>query len=1829
METKSVNGKLEPLSSIDLAQEPYTGHFLKVLYTREIDNHPVFSKDRVDVGGDGSFRFFIPPKELLINEMVTIEIYAPDGSLIDLQSYSYGSLKASDVGLEQPDDSQPMIIQVDPVLVDLNDSGPVEEAERKISGKVIDLTGERETCGLQVILMVTDDAGMDFDPAQYRPVLSAITDRNGYFFGRVENNRFARAFGVIAGGEDNAIEIRLEDGRIPKNVLLVGDLSTLPEREDSCEDSPPGLPDADDLVNSSAYSQDIGGKCVDFTIPNRTLEEFSFYQTVRTTEPEIRGLTITTSDTREIGMQVEDISNIAFPILDRLNGSFNSLSLNTFTVEKLSSPVDTLPASEQRPVAKAQTTYKPTKTNYMFSLDIGQNQQFDFTSSDLLKSDPGLLYLDIVRLAAEQLGKKRKLKELQEKLAAAYCGIRGVEPAKTFCEKILDRDQLNRNEIRANLGHLMKNKDSLDGLSPELSRRYDQTLFKLEMMVNRETVSKKDLVATEKELEKLIEAIDKGTTESRQQENILYYLRRIIIELARAEEGSAPPFEPCPPDDKMQTMGIVCLIRKFKEIREMLKNTTILSLGEIVEIQDYYEIFLHSLSSFLPLLDEFYRFYTSSGGFATELVDDYFVQEHDQIKSTLTRLKIQIQSALKRLDAIKKAYIRNHPGRTNLSVENSVDWDETPTIYENTTIAHGHILHFKQKWKADGYSLGDLLYSLPLAPCQEKQIAILDWDRKERGDRREDSSFDEQLEAELSHERDISEIIASSLTESMRASSSNKTSSTSAGIGAGVGGFISGILFGVAGGVAHSGASSRSSASQNSARNLSANALSSLREQISQSASSVRNQRSTVIQTVSQAETVNAQTEVIKNNNHCHAMTVEYFEVLRHYAVEQELVDVQECLFVPMPMSLFDNKKVLRWKNTLQRSVYGRKLRRGFDAIERIEDDYAHSDFPDGVYAEEMIEEFTGHFTITFELKRPYIKEIDEATKTEEYDLSLAFPWFFGRMVFHLEQEVPLTEAEKDAIFEEEYAPDIARSFVDTLRILAVSDEGNEEDLNLDLTLLSSYRRGAPLRVGIASGSLPSITRIRIKHLRFRAITEVTASSKIILRSAYLHYRTAHLSEYIIRNQRIDNDIINVASASGFGTVTDAALIYTPLNQRELSNPKKEDEEAARALLDFLNEHLEMSHKVLWSSLDSSRLFGLLDGYIAPNAGGKSVASVVENKVSGIVGNNLVLKVIPGERLDPVFRNVEDLLGYYQPTTKPDPFRLSVPTKGVYAEAVMGRCNSCEIIDESRHWRFTEQPCGTQPTAIETLSTSSRRSESGDLQASEFPSSIINMQNAPAAPDPTGLSAAFGLLGKGDAFRDITGLSGTQKNALEALKTTSASVTDLASISKDFANLAVMANAKKDGAKQIEQVKKLNKDGYLNDEESKEQIKKILDAYPSAAQTVSKGKEESGGSVARKIAEKIVSSGLNSPEQDVEYTKVNAGGESETIKVSSPVSSQEDVAPRVFLSGETSSSDARAFHPAEGDKSLVIELSATVSNAPADAHVKWLADDPTALIIDNPDATHTRVRGVKPGPQKVWLQLVDTGGNVIENLAINLSVPQCVVIEEDTVAFETFLEDINMPNKKDDIIAEMRKVAEHLLRKTNTRLYWKLVGLNEDVPAHVPEKYIVTASIHDKDPANTGLLGETHEASDPEGFNETIDLYPGAYAMPDAIDVDTETQAIILQLETDLPGNSALEPIATQIFGRLIGETLSHEVGHALLWLDIPTGHNQPPIDNDIMNRGVERMFRQRTGMENTVMESPVEPDHYIDHGLDAIGGFQALNQSRLDRRVPVPPAFA
>ena len=117
------------------------------------------------------------------------------------------------------------------------------------------------------------------------------------------------------------------------------------------------------------------------------------------------------------------------------------------------------------------------------------------------------------------------------------------------------------------------------------------------------------------------------------------------------------------------------------------------------------------------------------------------------------------------------------------------------------------------------------------------------------------------------------------------------------GIGAGglAGNVPIGGLVGVAGGYGNS----NSTAWQNSSRRSSMSDLQKIRDRTRQSANATRAQRSTVVQTATQGERFSVETEVVANYNHCHSLTIQYFEVLRHFQIQHRLSSVQRMFIYP------------------------------------------------------------------------------------------------------------------------------------------------------------------------------------------------------------------------------------------------------------------------------------------------------------------------------------------------------------------------------------------------------------------------------------------------------------------------------------------------------------------------------------------------------------------------------------------------------------------------------------------------------------------------------------------------------------------------------------------------------------------------------------------------------------------------------------------------------------------------------------------------------------------------------------------------------------------
>lgn len=795
-------------------------------------------------------------------------------------------------------------------------------------------------------------------------------------------------------------------------------------------------------------------------------------------------------------------------------------------------------------------------------------------------------------------------------------------------------------------------------------------------------------------------------------------------------------------------------------------------LIETYEIDDVDEIDLDDL---LDDLDEGVRGALSGLTVDRRLMVGFIARNKTVTKQNLGTLLDNI-----RADAVRRKVLalpKIHKGRVHLDSSNEIDWDEKPTVYQAVSVAHGHLLHFKQEWFHDGYSIGDLLYSLPLAPGQKKQIVVFDWDRKESAANVQQLDYQESLYNSLSRDRDVNEVARATLTEHLRGSS--EASTWGVGGGLGIGAIIPievpiGALLGVAGGFG----TGSSSASQSASRTSTASSQQHIADRTVQAANSVRSQRSTVVQTVSQGERFQVSAESVANYNHCHAMTIQYFEVLRHFEARIRLADVQECLFVPLKISPFTPKKALRWRDILFRCLRKRFLGPGFDALYRIEEEresatenyYDQIGLPRDRFAEEELEYIEGELFLEFQIQRPRNDEEDEFLEANWllWSVFLGNPReFYDRFLRN--------EAERDAAFARHAGPRIAEAVFEEIRFYAVKNGPGvvSRRLPVDATLLSDFRNRARLNVSLRmSGPMIPIKREDIDYVKI-SLDGATANSdilrnltndrsvRIIVHSGSMRYRTRNLHEHLFHETNIKNDL----TLDG-----DDVRVFCPLSAKALRRPRLEDVDVSNELLHHLNENIEYYHQCIWSRMDPQRRFMLLDGVVAPGrSNGRSVASVVENKLIGITGNCLVMPVAPGFRLDPVLDEKVDLFEHYYEDPR-DPLHVSLPTKGVFAEAVMGRCNSCEFKEEERFWRWEEAPIPDSPTSINPITTPTPQVVQPELTPKEFPSPIISLQNAPTLPEPQGISALTELLANPNLFRDITGLTENQKNALAALQ---------------------------------------------------------------------------------------------------------------------------------------------------------------------------------------------------------------------------------------------------------------------------------------------------------------------------------------------------------------------------------------------------------------------------------------------------------------------------
>lgn len=307
MSKLSVNIKLVPSSG---PPADYTGYYLIVSYDYSIGSNSTFNSERVVCDDQGKSRFFIPSSSIVDN-LIRIVVYSPDGLEIHNKLYTTNAL-LPDAATSNIDDTSPeLLITVPPHSPILTVAG-AQPTKGKIKGKVIDILGQKVPANLQVILWATEDANQSFSTNNFIPIYSGFTDKSGYFSGSYDLANYTACYATINSNLAKPIVVALDNHLLPEHVLLAIELAKTEEDKKDCDcvsGTVSHLPDHEDLTDGTgSYSQDLGGQCVNFTIPNRTLEEFEFCALVRTTEPEIRKHTITEAELIKIGGSLQHVA---------------------------------------------------------------------------------------------------------------------------------------------------------------------------------------------------------------------------------------------------------------------------------------------------------------------------------------------------------------------------------------------------------------------------------------------------------------------------------------------------------------------------------------------------------------------------------------------------------------------------------------------------------------------------------------------------------------------------------------------------------------------------------------------------------------------------------------------------------------------------------------------------------------------------------------------------------------------------------------------------------------------------------------------------------------------------------------------------------------------------------------------------------------------------------------------------------------------------------------------------------------------------------------------------------------------------------------------------------------------------------------------------------------------------------------------------------------------------------------------------------------------------------------------------------------------------------
>src|SRR4051794_8314157 len=672
-------------------------------------------------------------------------------------------------------------------------------------------------------------------------------------------------------------------------------------------------------------------------------------------------------------------------------------------------------------------------------------------------------------------------------------------------------------------------------------------------------------------------------------------------------------------------------------------------------------------------------------------------------------------------------------------------------------LRYGARLTYSHVWRPVGVAKGHLLHSLPLAPGESTNIAVIDWTNKSSAATQQSLSESERLNSSNDRARTVSQIANSVANEFTSGSSVTSTESTS--VEGSVGGLVS-LLVGSASGSMNQQVAATHTVSTGS-RDIATNLQQNINDATQQVSSSLRSQRAASVSEVNQAQSEHLATRTVTNYNHMHALTVQYYELVQVYEPEPRLENAERSLSLPMkPIDFSDERNIIRYLPILKAAALDSGTR--------------------SLLAD--LEETPGGFLLSF------------AAGSARLPIT------------------GLPNPPIDNILYSLFLPGLDLNARELARRAFITYAGDLDHLTVDYRLQLNNVRWSPMRdsfpqtpivavnITLEDGTVVRIARSAAvdadpsdvsadmpdtEPLSFGGIRRVNVE----VDPAYAPTPNVLIaSEYFVRLE------LAVARDGDSQWLDCSFLMDTPDTSLDrpiytVSAPADLTQIGA-----VLNQNKLYYSQQIWLREDpQARIMQLAPFQLTLDDKVVNLVDHLPPQPLQVVGNYLVYR----------FTYEDDAEWTSWTSTNVNRANVSVdtvavPTGGVFGEAVLGRANSAEKLDITRFFDWQDSPPPAPPQIQALMAGTHTAAQAPDLPAFDKP--MVSIQSPLALPDPVSLASVLGAVTTNGAFRNMSGASASGDAANQALDASGKAAT--ASLNASGQALATMLNAFADALSQ-------------------------------------------------------------------------------------------------------------------------------------------------------------------------------------------------------------------------------------------------------------------------------------------------------------------------------------------------------------------------------------------------------------------------------------------